>query len=143
MSLQADQCWLDVQPALREVSAQLQHGEMLHSDHFSLFEAMSAVQIGDPKMDAGLDAANAPTAQALVEQGLAPLSLTPPQLIATMDQLTTMQASWHAGNTLAQTVFVCLYMLKPCRYLAEEAMLLGGNQLQIPVNIHASSFQIE
>ena len=117
MSLQAEERWLDVQPALQAVSAQLQHGDMLHSHHFSLFEAMSAVEIGDPKMDAGLDAANAPTAQALVDRGLAPLTLTPRQLIASMDQLTRLQASWHAGNTLAQTVFVCLYMLKPCRYM--------------------------
>ena len=31
-----------------------QLGELLHGEDFSLFEAMSAVEIGDPKLDAGL-----------------------------------------------------------------------------------------
>ena len=107
--------WYDAQSVLHEITEQLQHGQMLQSEHFSLFEAMSAVEIGDPKMDAGLDTATAPTPDALVDQGLAPLELSGSQLIATLDRLATMQASWHSGNTIAQTVFVCLYMLKPDR----------------------------
>lgn len=108
-------CWFDAQSVLLEVTEQLQHGQMLQSDHFSLFEAMSAVEIGDPKMDAGLDTATAPTPDDLVDQGLAPLDLTGSQLIATFDRLAAMQASWHSGNSIAQTVFVCLYLLKPDR----------------------------
>ena len=108
-------CWYNAQSVLHEVTEQLQHGQMLQSEHFSLFEAMSAVEIGDPKMDAGLDTATAPTPDALVDQGLAPLKLSGSQLIATLDHLAAMQASWHRGNSIAQTVFVCLYMLKPDR----------------------------
>ena len=111
----AADCWYDAQSVLHEITEQLQHGQMLQSEHFSLFEAMSAVEIGDPKMDAGLDTATAPTPDALIEQGLAPLELSGAQLIATLDRLAAMQASWHIGNTIAQTVFVCLYMLKPDR----------------------------
>ena len=108
-------CWLDVQPTLRDVTQELQLGEMLQSEHFNLFEAMSAVEIGDPKMDAGLDTATAATADELVEQGLAPLHLSGPELVATMDHLLALQAGWHVGNSMAQTVFVCLYMLRPDR----------------------------
>lgn len=108
-------CWVDAQSVLLAVTEQLQHGQMMQSDHFSLFEAMSAVEIGDPKMDAGLDTATAPTPDDLVDQGLAPLDLSASQLLATLDRLAAMQASWHSGNSIAQTVFVCLYMLKPDR----------------------------
>ena len=108
-------CWYDAHSVLRELTEQLQHGQMFYSEHFSLFEAMSAVEIGDPKMDAGLDTATAPTPDDLIDQGLAPLELSGSQLIATLDRLAAMQASWHSGNTIAQTVFVCLYMLKPNR----------------------------
>ena len=111
----AADCWYDAQPVLHEITEQLQHGQMLQSEHFSLFEAMSAVEIGDPKMDAGLDTATAPAPDALIDQGLAPLELSGSQLVATFDRLAAMQASWHSGNTIAQTVFVCLYMLKPDR----------------------------
>ena len=110
-----DNSWFDVQSTLQVAASQLQPGEMLQAEHFNLFEAMSAVEIGDPKMDAGLDTASAPTPDQLVEQGLAPLELSHQQHIAILDQLAAMQASWHVGNSLAQTVFVCLYMLKPNR----------------------------
>ncbi len=110
-----DNGWFDVQSILQAAASQLQPGEMLQAEHFNLFEAMSAVEVGDPKMDAGLDTATAPTPDQLVEQRLAPLELSHQQLIAILDQLAAMQASWHVGNSLAQTVFVCLYMLKPDR----------------------------
>ena len=35
-------------------------GELLHGDSFSMFEAMSAVEIGDPKLDAGVPAHSSP-----------------------------------------------------------------------------------
>ena len=34
----------------------VQLGEMIHSERFSLFDAMSALEIMDPKMDAGMSA---------------------------------------------------------------------------------------
>lgn len=33
---------------------------MVHDEHFSLFEAMSAVELGDPKLDAGMPAQTDP-----------------------------------------------------------------------------------
>ena len=44
---------LNVQPLLTAAAAQLDKGEMLHGSGFSLSGVMSAVEIGDPKLDAG------------------------------------------------------------------------------------------
>ena len=110
-----DDVWLDASGFLEAASNQLECGQLLHSQHFSLFEAMSAVEIGDPKMDAGLDAAASLTAEQLIQQGEAPVDLPPDQLLAVMDHLLALEASWHAGHNLAQTVFVCLYMIQPKR----------------------------
>ena len=41
----------------------------------------------------------------------APTDLSGPQVIAVMDQLAVMEASWHAGHSLAQTVYTCHYLL--------------------------------
>ena len=108
--------WVDVHHVLKQAAGQLQQGELLHTESFSLFEAMSAIEIGDPKMDAGLDTANAPTADELVQQGHAPEELSSNEALAVMDKLLALQASWHAGNSLPQTVFTCLYLLRPDRY---------------------------
>lgn len=45
--------WVPVAGLLEAASNELEVGQMLHTSVFSLFEAMSAVEIGNPKMDAG------------------------------------------------------------------------------------------
>ena len=44
----------DVQPLLTAASEQLKVGELLHGDDFSLAAVMSAAEIGDPRLDAGM-----------------------------------------------------------------------------------------
>ncbi len=43
----------DVQAILKNASEQLEVGEMLHGQDFSLAAVMSAAEIGDPRLDAG------------------------------------------------------------------------------------------
>jgi hypothetical protein len=45
--------WVPLAGLLEAASNELEVGQMLHTSVFSLFEAMSAVEIGNPKMDAG------------------------------------------------------------------------------------------
>lgn len=93
---------------------------MIHGEAFSLFEAMSALEAGNPKMDAAASpAADRPTLDAL----LADLDLTAPLadlgaagLLAVLDQLLAMEASWHTGSSAMQTVYGCLYMLRMERW---------------------------
>jgi hypothetical protein len=46
--------WMPVDGALAAAASELEVGQLLHASVFSLFEAMSAVEIGNPKMDAGV-----------------------------------------------------------------------------------------
>lgn len=46
--------WVPIGRLLDAASAELRVGQMVHTSVFSLFEAMSAVEIGNPKMDAGM-----------------------------------------------------------------------------------------
>lgn len=89
-------------------------GTVIHGEAFSYMEAMSAVEIGNAKMDAGMQAAPK-TLDQLIADGEAPAALSPPQRLAVLDKLLMHEASWHTGGTLATTVFSCLYMLKPER----------------------------
>ena len=47
-----------------------------------------------------------------LEEADLPTSLSGPQILAIMDQLTVMEATWHAGNPLAQTVYTSHYILR-------------------------------
>ena len=46
--------WQDVTSGFLDACDQLELGELLHDEMFGLFEAMSAIEMMDPKMDAGM-----------------------------------------------------------------------------------------
>lgn len=83
----------------------------MHGPHFSLFEAMSAVEIGNPKMDPGAQ----PQKPSRPLDELAPLRLSNLLTLKVLDQLVAQQTSWFGGNTLPQTVYTCLYIFHPER----------------------------
>jgi hypothetical protein len=43
--------WLKADEVLDRIQTCLKPGELFSTPHFSLFEAMSAVEVGDPKLD--------------------------------------------------------------------------------------------
>lgn len=45
--------YVDVLPLLQAAAGALKHGELVHSSSLTLFEATSAIEIGEPRMDAG------------------------------------------------------------------------------------------
>lgn len=45
--------WVPVSSLLDAAAKELGVGQLLHTSVFSLYEAMSAVEVGNPKMDAG------------------------------------------------------------------------------------------
>jgi len=46
--------WLDITDDFHSSAKQLALGELFHDSSFGLFEAMSAIEMMDPKMDAGM-----------------------------------------------------------------------------------------
>jgi hypothetical protein len=104
--------WKPVEPLLEAARQELRVGQMVHSSGFSLFEAMSAVEIGNPKMDAGA----VPRQEATpIEQRPLPLDLTPAQVLGVMDHLLRLEATWQTGSSLAQTLYSSLYMVQVAR----------------------------
>lgn len=94
------------------VSEELDEGEMVHGENFSLAEAMAALEIMDPKMDTGMNAGDILTLDERIEQSKIPQdsTLSVQQILGIMDQLMVLEAAWYGGHSLAQTLFTCLYM---------------------------------
>ncbi|MGH0183787.1 UNVERIFIED_CONTAM: hypothetical protein FKN15_026089 [Acipenser sinensis] len=46
--------WVDITQDFKGACRELKLGELLHDKLFGLFEAMSAIEMMDPKMDAGM-----------------------------------------------------------------------------------------
>ncbi|XP_027920615.1 N-alpha-acetyltransferase 35, NatC auxiliary subunit isoform X3 [Vigna unguiculata] len=112
--------WTDVSPLLDAACQDLQEGELIHGDNFNLFAAMSALEIMDPKMDSGI-ACTYYSLDEAIENGVAPVPLSADKttdvqcVIDIMDHLLACEATWHKGHSLAQTVYSCLYLLRPER----------------------------
>jgi len=94
-------------------------GELLHDELFGLFEAMSAIEMMDPKMDAGMScnraAASRPyTFVTAAESGHLKLKdVTNAEMIAVFDSTLACLVTWLEGHSLAQTVFTNLYLHQP------------------------------
>ncbi|XAR56063.1 hypothetical protein NMG60_11036366 [Bertholletia excelsa] len=112
--------WADVSHLLQAACEDLQDGELIHGENFNLFAAMSALEIMDPKMDSGIVSRYNSVDEA-IENGAAPVPLSLDRTvdiqctIDIMDHLLACEATWHKGHSLAQTVFSCIYLLRPDR----------------------------
>ncbi|KAH7619000.1 putative N-alpha-acetyltransferase 35, NatC auxiliary subunit [Nannochloris sp. 'desiccata'] len=106
---------LDVQPFLQTVCDGMQVGELLCRDNFNLHDAMIAVEIGDSKMDVGLRRGDTRSLGELIAAGLAPVDISLESQLAVIDKLMCMEATWHNGVVLSQTVFTSLYLLDTAR----------------------------
>uniref|UniRef100_T1JZA6 Protein MAK10 homolog n=1 Tax=Tetranychus urticae TaxID=32264 RepID=T1JZA6_TETUR len=84
---------------------------------FGLFEAMSAIEMMDPKMDAGMvcnrDRKVLNFEQSVEEGKLKIKNLTSEEKIGIIDDTFSCLVTWLEGHSLAQTVFTNLYLHKP------------------------------
>ncbi|XP_013177361.1 PREDICTED: N-alpha-acetyltransferase 35, NatC auxiliary subunit isoform X1 [Papilio xuthus] len=111
--------WVDITSDFFKYIQDLKLGELLHDGHlFGLFEAMSAIEMMDPKMDAGMlcnrgnpKPLNFPQAVACGKLKID--DLEPSELIGIIDATMACIVSWLEGHSLAQTVFTNLYLHQP------------------------------
>lgn len=110
--------WKDITSDFKEATKELKLGELLHDDMFTLFEAMSAIEMMDPKMDAGMmcNFGNKKVLnfeQAVSGGELKIADLTHEEHIGIIDSTLACLVTWFEGHSLAQTVFTNLYLHKP------------------------------
>jgi hypothetical protein len=113
--------WIGVDGLLDQAAGQLGVGELAHTSNFSLFEAMSAVEVGNVKMDPGAQPQRGPALQDYKLQ----TQLSDAQLIHLMDHLLCLEATWHKGSSLAQTVYSSHYMMQQNRYMGKQGPHVG------------------
>ncbi|KAI9282160.1 Mak10 subunit, NatC N-terminal acetyltransferase-domain-containing protein [Sporodiniella umbellata] len=93
--------WKDVTKLAEIATEDLNIGQLLSSNRFSLYDAINAIEIMDPRMDTGLFRE---TAHFDVYKRL---SLE--DTLDVMDSLVVREMSWISGHSISQTVFTCVY----------------------------------
>ncbi|MCJ1483161.1 hypothetical protein MMC06_003328 [Schaereria dolodes] len=87
-------------------ASKLGTGQLVKDDFFTLFEAVGALEIMDPKMDSGYLASG----EMLEDDYDILKDLLPEEVIGIMDQMLCFEMAWHMGNPLSQTIFTSLYV---------------------------------
>ncbi|XP_014293858.1 N-alpha-acetyltransferase 35, NatC auxiliary subunit [Halyomorpha halys] len=110
--------WVNITDEFFKNIKELQLGELLHDDLFGLFEAMSAIEMMDPKMDAGMlcnrgNKAPLTLTQAIEKNILQVEDIPYGDQIAIIDTTWACIVSWLDGHSLVQTVFTNLYLHNP------------------------------
>ncbi|KAL4227585.1 N-alpha-acetyltransferase 35 NatC auxiliary subunit [Mactra antiquata] len=110
--------WKSVTDEFVNACGTLELGELLHDSSFGLFEAMSAIEMMDVKMDAGMMCnqikREVRNLQQSVELGTVKVKdLSHEELIGIMDASLACVVTWLEGHSLAQTVFTNLYLHDP------------------------------
>ncbi|CEP10292.1 hypothetical protein [Parasitella parasitica] len=107
--------WKDITSFLDEATSDFEVGQLVHLQSFTLFDAMSAIEIMDPRMDTGMT----------IEQPCKTFDidkrLTPEDTLGIMDRLVVREMAWISGHSLVQTVYTCIYFLH-IKYLNESSM---------------------
>ncbi|XP_013788956.2 N-alpha-acetyltransferase 35, NatC auxiliary subunit-like [Limulus polyphemus] len=110
--------WVDITEDFFKATEEMKLGELLHDEMFGLFEAMSAIEMMDPKMDAGMmcNRGNKKVMnfdQALKAGKLKVDDLNAEEEIGIIDATLACLVTWLEGHSLAQTVLTNLYLHKP------------------------------
>ncbi|KAG0333904.1 hypothetical protein BG004_000646, partial [Podila humilis] len=98
----------DVTSLLNDATKDMKTGQLVQVESFSLFDAMCAIVIMDPKMDTGMivdDYSTRP--QYNVNQPISPRNL-----IWIIDNILVGQMTWLSGHALSQTLFTSCYILR-------------------------------
>ncbi|XP_074992065.1 N-alpha-acetyltransferase 35, NatC auxiliary subunit-like [Calonectris borealis] len=105
MMQESNTSWVDITQDFEEACRELKL-ELLHDKLFGLFEAMSAIEMMDPKMDAGM-LGNQVSRKVLNFEQAIKVRVT--SLVLPFHCLCCI-ITWLEGHSLAQTVFTCLYI---------------------------------
>ena len=121
----------DITELCCDVARGLEVNELLHGPSFNLFEAMSALELMDPKMDGDHE----PTVDVAtrVATGALRFELSSAELSAVLERLLVCLVSWFDGGSLAETLFTCLYLHQPAlahlHLLREQAGAAASSSL--------------
>ncbi|KAG6827820.1 hypothetical protein H0H92_010336 [Tricholoma furcatifolium] len=95
----------DVTDVFKDAGAVMDPGSFVFMDDLTLYDAMGAFEIGEPRLDSGLIAE---------DQATPPFNptapLLPQELCWIMDRAFAYEMEWHSGNPLCHSVFALLYI---------------------------------
>lgn len=98
----------DVTDFFNSAAEELESGQLLFMQNFTLSDAMSAIEIMDPRMDSALVPPGVTPPEVPFTDPHAPL--LPEEVCWVLDRTMSAEMGWHSGYALSQTLYTSLYM---------------------------------
>ncbi|QRW26851.1 Mak10 subunit, NatC N(alpha)-terminal acetyltransferase [Rhizoctonia solani] len=99
---------VDITELLDSATQELELGQVLFMPNFSLFDAMSAIEIMDPRMDSALVPPGVDPPEVPFTDPNAPLLAE--EVCWILDRTMAAEMGWHSGYALSQTLYTSLYI---------------------------------
>ncbi|KAL9047417.1 MAG: hypothetical protein Q9214_000008 [Letrouitia sp. 1 TL-2023] len=96
----------DITAKFQTAAAALRTGQLLKDPSFTLFEAVGALEMMDPKMDSGY----LENDDSLEDDWDAIQDLMPEEVVGVIDQMLSYEMAWHMGYPLLQSLFTSLHI---------------------------------
>ncbi|KAL8789606.1 MAG: hypothetical protein Q9213_001042 [Squamulea squamosa] len=96
----------DISTAFQHAASVLDTGQLVKDPYFTLFEAVGALEIMDPKMDSGFLAEG----EIFEDEFDVLKELLPEETIGLMDQILCYEMAWHMGYPLSQSLFTSYHI---------------------------------
>ncbi|TKR61076.1 hypothetical protein L596_028237 [Steinernema carpocapsae] len=114
---------VDITEKFAEASEDLEVGEMVHTETFTLSDSMSAIEVLDSKMDVGMHKLPLDlTLKGAIEGGrINVVDMPNDEIIATMDCTIAALATWLHGQSLDSTVFTNI-LLQDVNLIEHQAL---------------------
>ncbi|KAI9504823.1 N-alpha-acetyltransferase, non-catalitic subunit [Coemansia spiralis] len=109
--------WIDITDLLVSGARELEPGELLKPTSLTLFDAMSAVQVMDPRLDMGMLSAED---EAAIAQWDINRELTLADTLWILNQLFCCEMTMHASSSLLQTILTCNYVTEPHNLIGKK-----------------------
>ncbi|KAK2460682.1 hypothetical protein APHAL10511_007152 [Amanita phalloides] len=101
----SDYEFVDVMDIFKQAAEEMEPTDMYFMEGFGLLEAMSAIEIGEPRLDTGFvnDDENPSAFDPLTP-------MLPEEICWILDRAFACEAGWHTGRLLSHTVFTLTYI---------------------------------
>ncbi|KAL8944918.1 MAG: hypothetical protein Q9216_000079 [Gyalolechia sp. 2 TL-2023] len=96
----------DISIDFRIAASALETGQLVKDPYFTLFEAVGALEIMDPKMDSGFLSAG----ESLEDEFKVMRDLLPEEVVGLMDQMLCHEMAWHMGHPLSTSLFTSYHI---------------------------------
>ncbi|KAL8912645.1 MAG: hypothetical protein Q9171_002370 [Xanthocarpia ochracea] len=132
----------DISTTFKNAASVLDTGQLVKDPYFTLFEAVGALEIMDPKMDSGVLADN----ETFEDEFDVLREILPGELIGLMDQILCHEMAWHMGHPLSQSLFSSYYIdrlrIGAEHYYEEEDFASNLYNRNLLTNFDASQVQL-